>query len=367
VNLLPSGPYSYQEPADYSSKLDRGFAVEVGTSSLPTLEWFDRWLPKEDHWPISDDWAYHNWHPNDAFRDHREAQFGKAESLEEYERQAQMMNYVDYRAIFEGFNAHLWAPNTGRLLWMTQPSWPSMLWGILSSDYATQASYYATKKACEPLHVQLDLATDDVQLINTTREPMHEAKVDADVYALDSKLLLHREVVLDAPADDVAQALHLDLAPLLGDSTVLVHLALHDSAGALLSENLYWRAASDAGYRALQTLPKVNLGLQVENGPHIAGSAGSLDRTTPGRRITVHLKNSGTVAALNAKLTVLRTADSSEVLPAFYSDNYISLLPGQERDVLVDLPDVGTNRGIRLQLRGWNVAPAAIALPQLSQ
>ena len=29
------------------------------------------------------------------------------------------MNYVDYRAIFEGFNAHLWAPNGGRLLWMS--------------------------------------------------------------------------------------------------------------------------------------------------------------------------------------------------------------------------------------------------------
>jgi beta-galactosidase/beta-glucuronidase len=365
VNLLPSGPYSYEEPEDYYTKLDRGFAVEVGTSSLPTLEWFSRWLPKEDRWPISDDWAYHNWHPNDGFRDHREAQFGKAASLEEYERQAQMMNYVDYRAIFEGFNAHLWSPNTGRLLWMTQPSWPSMLWGILSSDYATQASYYATKKACEPLHVQLDLATGDVQLINTTRETLAQAKVDADVYALDGKLLLHREAMLDAAVDDVTQALHLDLAPLLGDTTVLVHLALRGREGALLSENLYWRAASDAGYLALDSLASANVTLAAEEAPASAAESGR-----SGRSIVVHLKNTSAVAALNSKLTVFYVSsgssnpEESEILPAFYSDNYISLLPGEQRTVTIELPRADSRGAIRVRLRGWNVTPASADVGQ---
>jgi hypothetical protein len=355
VNLLPSGPYSYQDPAEYYSTLDRGFAVEIGTSSLPTLEWFSRWLPKEDRWPVSDDWAYHNWHPNDAFSDHREAEFGKAGSLEEYERQAQMMNYVDYRAIFEGFNAHLWGPNTGRLLWMTQPSWPSMLWGILSSDYATQASYYATKKACETLHVQLDLATGDVQLIDTSREALAQARVDADVYALDGKLMLHRDAIVDAASDDVTQALHLDLAPLLGDTTVLVHLELHAREGALLSQNLYWRAASDAGYRALNALAKADVQLTVEE---VAA--------TPGRSITVCLKNTSIVAALNSKLTVFYAgaAEEDEVLPAFYSDNYISLLPGEQRTVTIDLPRADSSRAIRVRLRGWNVKPASADVRQ---
>jgi len=349
VNLLPSGPYSYEEPSDYYSKIDRGFAVEVGTSSLPTLEWFDRWLPKEDRWPISDDWAYHNWHPNDAFRDHREAQFGKAESLEEYERQAQMMNYVDYRAIFEGFNAHMWSPNTGRLLWMTQPSWPSMLWGILSSDYDTQASYYGTKKACEPLHVQLDLATNDVQVINTSREALQQGKVDVDVYTLEGKLLLHRQAAVDAASDDVTQALALDLAPLLGNTTVLVHLALHDREGALLSENLYWRAASDAGYRALTTLASARVAVAV------ATKAAAV-----GDQLVVHLKNTSAIAALNTKLTTLYVDDGSEVLPAFYSDNYLSLLPGEERTVTIDTYGADRRRALQVKVRGWNVAASTI-------
>jgi beta-galactosidase/beta-glucuronidase len=349
VNLQTSGPYSYQEPAAYYTKLDRGFAVEVGTSSLPTREWFDRWLPKEDLWPIDDDWAYHNWHPYDEMNRHMEAQFGMASGLDEYVRRAQMMNYVDYRAIFEGFNAHLWAPNSGRLLWMTQPSWPSMLWGILTSDYDTQASYYATKKACEPVHVQLDLATSDVQVINTTRDPLKQAKVDADVYALDGKLVLHRDALMDAATDDVTTALHLDLAPLLGETTVLVRLALHGGNGTLLSENLYWRAASDAGYRKLDEIAQATVKVVV-------GWTKSVD----GQKLELMLRNTGQVAALNTKLATMKLADGSEVLPAFYSDNYISLLPGEERAVTVDLPGVKGDEPLRIKVNGWNVPAASV-------
>jgi len=350
VNLQPSGPYSYEDPADYYDKLDPGFAVEVGTPSLPTLEWFGRWLPKEDRWPITDDWAYHNWHPYDEFNKHMQAQFGMARSLEEYVGQAQMLNYVDYRAVFEGFNAHLWAPNSGRLLWMTQPSWPSMLWGILSSDYDTQASYYGTKKACEPLHAQLDLATNDVQVINTTREPLLQATIDADVYALDGKPLLHREATLDAPMDDVTRGFNLDLAPLLGDGTVFVHLALRARDGALLSQNLYWRAAADPGYRALDSLAPARVTLAAR--PVQSGGKG--------RKIEVTLKNTSPGFALNAKLVASNPADGAELLPAFYSDNYISLLPGEERLVTLDLPNADAKQPLKLALRGWNIVPATI-------
>jgi len=73
-------------------------------------------------------------------------QYGAGASLEDFERKAQLMNYVSYRAIFEGFQAHLWTQNSGRLLWMTHPSWPSNTWQIYSSDYDTGAAYYAVKK-----------------------------------------------------------------------------------------------------------------------------------------------------------------------------------------------------------------------------
>jgi beta-galactosidase/beta-glucuronidase len=62
VNLQGSGPYRYQNPAQYYTVLNRGFSVETGTPSMSTLESFQSTIAKEDQWPIGDAWAYHDWH-----------------------------------------------------------------------------------------------------------------------------------------------------------------------------------------------------------------------------------------------------------------------------------------------------------------
>jgi len=72
---------------------------------------------------------------------------------------------------------------------MTQPAWPSSSWQILSSDYDTQASFYGVKKACEPIHVQLDLSSYEVDVVNTTAGPRQDVSLSAKVYSLDNKLL----------------------------------------------------------------------------------------------------------------------------------------------------------------------------------
>jgi beta-galactosidase/beta-glucuronidase len=360
VNLQTSGPYSYEDPEKYYTTLDQGFAVEVGTPSLPTLEWFKRWLPEADRWPISDDWAYHNWHPHDALNQHMDAMFGASDNLPDYVRKAQMMNYVDYRAIFEGFNQHLWAPNGGRLLWMTQPAWPSTLWGILSSDYDTQASYYATRKACEPVHIQLDLSSDAVSVINTTRDALKSLTIQADVYSLDNQHLAQKSATIDAKSDDVTTALQLPLAPLMVQAhggVVLVNLQLHAADGRLVSSNFYWRAAQDADYRAMNAMPTVPVSATA------VVTAAKDPTATSTRTMTIQLKNTGSTAALATKLvteyadTSARMNDDSddEVLPAYYSDNYISLLPGESDTVTVDLPADPKHRALRVRVRGWNV------------
>jgi len=136
----------------------------VGTPSLATLESIEASIPQPDRWPLSDTIAYHDWHFGGngdvaSFMQALATQFGAADSLEDFERKAQMMNWSNYRAVFEGFLAHLWTQNSGRLLWMTHPAWPSNHWQIYSADYDTQASYYGVKKANEPLHVQMNLGT----------------------------------------------------------------------------------------------------------------------------------------------------------------------------------------------------------------
>ena len=296
INLQNSGPYKYQDPRSYFTLWNHGFSVETGTVSLSTLESFEAWIPKDDQWPISDAWAYHDWHQSgngdiDPFMREIEAEFGAGTSLADFERKAQMLQYVTHRAIFEGMDQHLWAPNSGRMLWMTQPAWPSNMWQILSSDYDTQASFYGVKKACEPLHVQLDLSDYSVAVVNTTTTPQPGLTITANVYSLDNKVLLHQEEKKDAAANGVTSSFRLDLAPLMGMGVVLVKLELLNKAGQLLSDNLYWLGATGASYRQLNHLPASTITTTAS----MVGSG----------KVQVRLQNAGRAAALQNKLTLV--------------------------------------------------------------
>jgi hypothetical protein len=236
------------------------------------------------------------------------------------------------------------------MLWMTQPAWPSTMWEIFTSDYDTQASYYGVKKACEPVHVQLDLSNDTVAVANTTTEARAGLKLNARVYGLDNKLLLSKDAVVTAAADAVTPGFPLALTPLTGENgVVLVRLELRGQDGQLVSDNFYWRAAHDAGYRALDRLAPATVTATAE-------AAGK-------NEVRVNLRNAGQVAALENKLTLLR-ADGSQVLPAYYSDNYVSLLPGEERAITISLAELQGKAGLRLELRGWNATPVSLVVRQ---
>ena len=194
VNLQGSGPYNYRPPEKYFTELARGFSVEVGTPSLSTLESLRQSIPPADLWPLNDTYAYHDWHYGGngdvaTFMQALAEQYGPGTSLQDFERKAQLMNYVSYRAIFEGFQAHLWTRNSGRLLWMTHPSWPSNTWQIYSADYDTAAAYYAVKKACEPVHVQMNLPDYALAVVNTTQAEQRHLTLEARVLSLDNRLL----------------------------------------------------------------------------------------------------------------------------------------------------------------------------------
>jgi hypothetical protein len=278
-----------------------------------------------------------------------QTEFGAPTSLEDFERKAQMLDYVDHRAIFEGMNAHLWNPNSGRMLWMTQPAWPSNTWQIMTSDYDTQSSYYAVKKACEPLHVQLDLSNYNVAIVDTTTEARPGLSVSANAYSLDNKVLLHQEEKRDAPANATTAAFKLDLGPLFASNpVVLVKLELHSARAEPLSDNFYWLAADSESYRALNRLPAASVSVEAK-------SSSNGDTT----RIHVQLQNTGTSASLENKLTLLNP-DGSRILPAYYSDNYVSLLPGEKREIDIEFASKAAAGRPQIGIRGWNTAPQTI-------
>jgi hypothetical protein len=355
VNLQGSGPYNYRPPEQYFTELAQGFSVEVGTPSLSTLESLRASIPPADRWPLSDTYAYHDWHFGGngdvaTFMAALADQYGEATSLEDFERKAQLMDYVSYRAIFEGFQAHLWTRNSGRLLWMTHPSWPSNTWQIYSSDYDTAAAYYAVKKACEPVHAQLNLPDFTVGVANISRVAQPALKLRTRVVSLDNRLLAERVDTVSVAANSVATLVPLDLKPLLArEALVLVKLTLTDSRGATLSDNLYWQGRDAASQRRL-----------VELRPQPIGMTARARKAGEDTQVEVVLTNQGRAASLALKITML-DEHAVRVLPVYYDDNYVSLLPGESRRIEVRCPG-GSGRCARVALRGWNAEAREISV-----
>ena len=355
VNLQYSGPYNYRAPEGYFTTLANGFSVETGTPSLSTLESIQSYTPQPDQWPLSDTLAYHDWHfggngDTRTFIESLTRMFGAGTSLPDFERKAQMMNLETHKAMYEGLMAHLWTKNTGRLLWMTHPAWPSNAWQIYSWDYDTHAAYYGARKAAEPVHIQLNLPDNVLTVINATREDRAGLTAVTRVTDLGGKTLFSRSDRLDASANRVAPLAPVPLADLFKTNPmVLVALELRDSAGRLVSENFYWRGKDEAAYQALNTLPQVPLTMTM-SAPQVEGA----DRV-----VRVTLRNASASPALAAKLTLVDQA-GARILPAFYSDNYVSFLPGETREIAIRYPADRTAPP-RVKLRGWNVVEGSAA------
>lgn len=356
VNLQGSGPYNYRPPEGYFTDLAAGFSVETGTPSLATREAIEASVPAADRWPLGDVMAYHDWHfsgngDTRTFMDTLGAMFGPISkepgSLADFERKAQLMNLETHKAMMEGFVGHLWTKNSGRLFWMTHPSWPSNAWQLYSSDMDTHAAYYGARAGAEPVHIQLNLPDNQLMVINTTRQDLPGLTARVRVTDLAGRTLLQRENALAAPANAATPLPPVDLAPLMADGgMVLVALNLVDQAGAVLSRNLYWRGRDPAAYRALGAMPAAAINLKAQ-----AGQSHGSDRP-----LTLILANTGKTPALAIKLTVLDKA-GARVLPAYFEDNYVSLMPGEVRTLTVRVP--ASAKPASIAIRGWNIPESA--------
>jgi hypothetical protein len=75
----------------------------------------------------------------------------------------------------------------------------------------------------------------------------------------------------------------------------------------------------------------------------------------------VNVSNPTRVVALMIRLKVVRNRSGDRVLPAFYSDNYFSLLPGETREASVEFSSADLAGELpKVIEEGWNVSTREI-------
>jgi membrane-bound inhibitor of C-type lysozyme len=131
--------------------------------------------------------------------------------------------------------------------------------------------------------------------------------------------------------------------------TVLVKLQVSDASGAPISDNFYWWAKNESSLLELNALPQAKLTATAK----ISASGNE-------RKATVKILNAGSTPALMIKLTLKNAATGERILPAYYDQNYVSLLPGEMRTISIAFPAGEAKAAVGL--RGWNLGNETIAV-----
>ncbi|MGH7979124.1 MAG: glycoside hydrolase family 2 TIM barrel-domain containing protein, partial [Limisphaerales bacterium] len=359
INLRSSGPWGNLPLDQYFHNVNQGFTTELGASCLPSAEVMRSMMPAADLWPPGDDWTYHNMHAHWAGVSDIKSTFerittryGAPTGLEDCCRKAQMLNYETYRAIIEGFNSRLWNDTSGVIIWMTHPAWLSLVMQLYTWDYDPTASLFGAMKGAEPVHIQMTLPECKIQVINHRAEPLQNVTASATIYDLSGHPEQSTNETLTAAAGDCTDAFTLDF-PAAGAH--FVNLELRDSHGKLLSRNFYWHARDEHQLQQLNSLPHVAI-----------KGKWNLRHSADGPFIEGFIKNIGKVPAIQVRLTLRDSETKKRILPAFYNDNYICLLPGESRRFRIEFREgragwaIATGKHPEITLDGWNIKPSVL-------
>ncbi len=353
------GPYDTRPPSYYFN-FAHGFRPELGSPTIPPVESMRRMMPWNKLWPVSQAWGQHDWWlktgwgAGEGLCDATQraiAKYGAPSGIEDCCRKAQMVNMEVFKAIYESWNHRMWDDCTGVMIWMSNPAWPSLTWNTYDYYLEPTAAYFAIKKACEPIHIQWNIATNQVKAINCTAADLKGLSAEATVYNFDGTVFQTKSANLDCAANNTHECMTLfasDDEKLVNLSNIhFIGLALKDGAGKLLSSNFYWRSKTEWKYEELESMPKGKL-------------TGTVSGVRDGK-LSVDLENPTSGVILMARLKMVDEKTGLLLAPVLYSDNYLSLAPHESRRIDISLKDAHPHGTVKIVVEGWNLDPMELA------
>ena len=325
LNTTGSGPWDFKTEEQYF-EMAKGFSSEVGTVAVPTYRSLQKMMSPEDQWPIGDVWSYHDWHnakwPSfNLFEAYMDSCYGQSPDARTFCDLSQLQCFDSYRSIFEGWNSRLWNNASGVLLWMSHPAWPSTIWQTYTWDGETTGAYYGCRKACEPVHIQYNPLTRQVEAINATGHSRNNITASCHIYTLEGEPIASEHRRIDLTADRALSLFPLPELP-AGNRLYLLRLVLQQGK-TILSQNDYWFNPNGSKLRtALRQLPQARV--EIVKGKQ------------KGDRYEFVVRNSSNALAFGVRFSLKDQNSQEYILPAIFSDGYITLLPHESRTICID-------------------------------
>jgi exo-1,4-beta-D-glucosaminidase len=375
------GPYVWEPPVLWWDTSRNGSAfgttAEEGTESPPPAESLRKFLAPADQWPLGTAYNYHSGKPHSVFDNTNfftngvNRRYGTTSSLDDYSRKAELQNYENTRAFFEAWTANEFTKSFGTIFWMQNNAWPSVHWNLYDYYFKPGGGYFGAKKANEPVHISYDYFGKQVFVVNSTLAARTGLSATVSVYNTDLTQKYTSTTPVTAAANASTPVLTLPTISGLS-ATYLIRLQLRDSGGALVSNNLYWYSTTTdalgnkSNWYSTATKTYANLtGLNSLAANNAVTS--TVSRTFAGgqQTVTITLRNtSATALAFFLRPEVTAGNDGNEVLPVTYSENYVSLWPGEQTTItaVYQTSDLG-GQAAWLRLRGYNIPTVNTVIP----
>ncbi len=377
------GPYSWRPPSYWFSgryAATRGSTAEQGDNeSIPPFASLKKFIPPDKLWPINDAWFFHAGSDakNAALTSIRRAvdrRYGASDSAEEFTRKAQLAHYESTRAQFEAFAAGGWDNHKMTIYWMLNNHWPSFFGHIFDYYLRPGGAYYGAKKGLRPLSVVFNsYATGDhnqanITVVNQTPRAQTGLTARVRVYDLQGRVRDDRSAGnINVTPGQAVPALTLP-RPARDSSVYFVRAQLLDWSSKVVSENVYWQSQrlddvgdprNDAAFEltqtswadmtGLNTMAQVPLDVTASRSPH------------PGdNRVTIRLRNPSSQVAFFERAELTSTPEGDEILPVEYSDNYVTVFPGETVE-LQGQPWTGATANW-VRVTGYNTPPQLVAI-----
>lgn len=338
------GPYGIQDPKHFWEHRTYPFNSEVGSVGVSDYASLQRFIPPANmQFPqyyaktVDSVWEYHKYISYEQYVD----LFGKIYDIADWTRKAQLVNYDQYRALSEGFSNRMWDWYTGFIIWKTQNPWTAMRGQMYDYYLDPNACLFGLRKGSEPVHVMCNPTDGMVTIVNNTFEEQHNLMLSVRFYDMAGKDSFVTQVFTYIEPSSTKRILSIKemLAERSKSNGVLVSLQLLDEKKQVVSDNLYWWADEIGNYTGLQGLPPAPLQAKAKE-----VSKGKIEVT-----LTNQVNNP--VAFFN-RVTLVDANKKERILPVFYSDNYLSILPGGEKKITIDYEPSATPL---ITVEGWNV------------
>ena len=311
---------------------------ELQLPIVPNYESLALYIDPQLDWPQGDLWKIHGFDLSKpdvkAFSDSLTALFGAPEDAAAFCFLGQWINYSSVLSLLEGSVCD----STATPILFSHPYYSSMQ--ACTYDYFLDptAGFFAAKKALEAIHVQFDPKDSAVRLVNRTARDEAGLKLGIQWFDFSGRSLA--DYIVNIYSCKASSAQRLGEYPKPCAEACFVRLGLYKGE-ELLSENTYFLPQESLKDYAAMDRAVIELGGEVssEKGMWV---------------MEYSLTNLGDVPALLLHAQI-RDEQGHRVLPVFWSDNYIHLLPGETKKLQAKVLISACPKVPKISLEGLNL------------